>query len=384
MSQPKTILYTLGELEYSGVLTYTQHCIKCAQEMDCKIIVLAFTGDQIDFDERRVKLITVTKAKVKIILFNRICNLFNYYYHFFKILVQEKPDVIHFAYFLPLALTPRLIKAKKIITFHGNTALQKFSSIKEVNFFMLLKLKIINFWQRRAFNHADQIIVLSNYAKRSLKKDLLIKENKRIKKITGTFLSENQQKLKKNIDKKNILRLLYFGRFESRKGVKELLDMAKILQDKQLNFVLQIAGPTYNGYFYELFKYYEKLNLFTCVQFLHRFNQEQKKQLLSNIDLVIMPSQKLETFGLTVLEATSQGIAVLTTPVGALPEIMKNIAPQLLSKNISARSLAIRVLEFANLSKIDRQQLTEQLIIKTNQHYAFANFAKKMKKIYEI
>lgn len=57
-------------------------------------------------------------------------------------------------------------------------------------------------------------------------------------------------------------------------------------------------------------------------------------------DLVVMPTLALEGFGLVTVEAMACGTPVLGTPVGAIPEILGQIDPRLISKGNDAHSIA--------------------------------------------
>lgn len=57
-------------------------------------------------------------------------------------------------------------------------------------------------------------------------------------------------------------------------------------------------------------------------------------------DCFVLPTRALEGFGLVTVEALACGTPVLGTPVGATPEILAPLAPELLTEDASAESLA--------------------------------------------
>lgn len=57
-------------------------------------------------------------------------------------------------------------------------------------------------------------------------------------------------------------------------------------------------------------------------------------------DAVIMPTRHLEGFGLVTVEALACGTPVLGTPVGAIPEILTQIDPALVTSGTDGRALA--------------------------------------------
>lgn len=56
-------------------------------------------------------------------------------------------------------------------------------------------------------------------------------------------------------------------------------------------------------------------------------------------DLTVVPSQSLEGFGLTTIESLASGTPVLVTPVGGLPETVRQLEPSLVLADAGERSL---------------------------------------------
>lgn len=61
-------------------------------------------------------------------------------------------------------------------------------------------------------------------------------------------------------------------------------------------------------------------------------------------DLFIMPSTAVEGFGLTTLEAFACGTPVLATPVGANPEVLGEVLPDFVLKDVEPETLAAGIL----------------------------------------
>jgi glycosyltransferase involved in cell wall biosynthesis len=62
-------------------------------------------------------------------------------------------------------------------------------------------------------------------------------------------------------------------------------------------------------------------------------------------DLVVMPSQALEGFGLTTAEALACGTPVVGTPIGATPELLARIDPALVAGDATPAGLAAAVID---------------------------------------
>ncbi|WP_447972459.1 glycosyltransferase family 4 protein [Nitrospira sp. Kam-Ns4a] len=57
-------------------------------------------------------------------------------------------------------------------------------------------------------------------------------------------------------------------------------------------------------------------------------------------DLVVLPTQELEGFGLVTVEALACGTPVFGTPVGAIPEVLARVDPGLVAEGTDAEALA--------------------------------------------
>jgi glycosyltransferase involved in cell wall biosynthesis len=77
---------------------------------------------------------------------------------------------------------------------------------------------------------------------------------------------------------------------------------------------------------------------------LGRISEEDLVQRYRQADLVVLPTQELEGFGLTTAEALACGTPVLGTPAGATPEILRAIDPALLSAGSDSKQIAQAVI----------------------------------------
>ena len=101
-----------------------------------------------------------------------------------------------------------------------------------------------------------------------------------------------------------MLWLLYYGRLEKEKGFDSLVEAVKILQEKKIAFELFVFGK--GSLESELLPLVWKNVHFFGFQPLSRI-----RQYVENIDYCLMPSEFLETFGLSALNALSRGLPVV-------------------------------------------------------------------------
>ncbi|MGH7254919.1 MAG: glycosyltransferase family 4 protein [Nitrospirales bacterium] len=85
------------------------------------------------------------------------------------------------------------------------------------------------------------------------------------------------------------------------------------------------------------------LHLADRVRLLGFLPEEDLPRYYQAADLVVMPTQELEGFGLVTVEALASGTPVLGTPVGAIPEVLARIDPRLVASGTDAASLAASI-----------------------------------------
>ena len=145
-----------------------------------------------------------------------------------------------------------------------------------------------------------------------------------------------------NIRDEEIL-LVMIGTFEERKGHEFLLKAMSYVYQKHPNVHLAIIG---DGSEPEILRVKEHIEKYTPNKniYLPGFI-DNVQQAMKGADMLLIPSQDFESFGLTALEAMLHGIPVVSTDTGGLPEtIGENLVTgfysakdnyELYSKNIS-------------------------------------------------
>ena len=114
--------------------------------------------------------------------------------------------------------------------------------------------------------------------------------------------------------------LLFLGLIAKEKGIFDLIEVlherANIFEDK---VVLHIGG---RGQTDLLNKRIKEYRLEDCVRYEGFITGYMKDRLLHDVDVFILPSYT-EGLPVSILEAMSYGKPILTTPVGGIPEIVK-------------------------------------------------------------
>jgi glycosyltransferase involved in cell wall biosynthesis len=141
-------------------------------------------------------------------------------------------------------------------------------------------------------------------------------------------------------------------RFVPRTGVLELVRAMPQILDARPRAALVIAGagPLQSDVRSEI----TRLGLEDGVHVVGRVSDEHLVRWYRSADLVVLPTQELEGFGLTTAEALACGTPVLGTPAGATPELLDDLDPGLVTKDVTPGAIADAVIALTS----DRERLS--------------------------
>ncbi len=168
----------------------------------------------------------------------------------------------------------------------------------------------------KTFNKADFIIALSENWYNFFKD--IVKDKSKIKIIHNII--ENNKVIKEKTIREPI-KILFLGKIEEMKGVYDLLEVInnnrKIFEGK---IELIIGG---NGEVKKLENILDRYNLSKTVKFEGWVSGKKKEELLKECDIYILPSY-FEGLPISILEAMSYKMPIISTPVGGINEIVKD------------------------------------------------------------
>ena len=122
-------------------------------------------------------------------------------------------------------------------------------------------------------------------------------------------------------DRNGSLRLLYLGRLDPKKGLENLIQACRLLNEQDfIKWNLSIAGDGDSTYRSSLESLVHASRLSEQVKMLGRVEGDAKSELFGRSDLVVVPSHT-ENFGLVVGEALAHEVPVIAskgTPWGAI------------------------------------------------------------------
>ncbi len=136
------------------------------------------------------------------------------------------------------------------------------------------------------------------------------------------------------------VRILFLGRLCARKGVPELISALALPALRGLDWVATIAGDGNAAPFRAMVGWH---GLQGRVALPGWAGRAETAALLAQADILVLPSYH-EALPLAVLEALAAGVAVITTPVGAIPEFLEHGRSALLVKPGAPAELAAAIL----------------------------------------
>jgi len=256
------------------------------------------------------------------------------------------------AYLFPPVLTTKFLRKKVIISainfssvIHRKTDNAKFFSKGDVFSIALNVLERANFYL------SDLIITESKGVIDLLS---LGKYRQKLNANAARYINLNLFQIKKDL-RERINLVGYIGRLEQRqKAVMHLVKAIPLILEKQDNIKFFLGG---NGPLYDKIKAWMMNNkLFQKVEMPGWIPHDELADYLNELKVFILPSYA-EGLPTGVLEAMACGTPVLATPVGGIPDIIKdgetgfimeNNSPECIAKNIT------RVLNHPNLEEITK------------------------------
>ena len=166
---------------------------------------------------------------------------------------------------------------------------------------------------RKVVNKSDVIIALSEYWKEYFKNEFPTKRVEIIKNVISAPVVHKQQT--------GYFTLLFLGLLGKNKGIYDLLEC---IRDHKVEFQgklkLYIGG---NGEIEHVKQLIKEYGIADIVIFEGWVSGDKKIELLNKSDAYILPSYK-EGLPISILEAMSYGMPIISTPVGGIPEIVSN------------------------------------------------------------
>ncbi len=156
--------------------------------------------------------------------------------------------------------------------------------------------------------------------------------------IFTNLIRKDEVCTKKSLSMHRPIRLLYVGRLSHEKGIEYLLRAVKILVSQDVKFKLSVCG---DGPDREMATHLcDVLKLKNHVDMLgHMRRGVNLNKVYKSSDVFILPSLS-EGVPKVLLEAMAQGLPIISTNVGGIPDVIKNNENGILVPSKSAEAIA--------------------------------------------
>ncbi len=230
--------------------------------------------------------------------------------------IEEKVDIIYCRVPDPFAWMPALITDKPVIMhFVGDTIdatehNQLWSPLKRK--FMITAYQPERALINKAARKANKVLTNGEHIAERLRK-----HGVNAKAIISSTISSTDFPSDLHVLQTSPVRLTYVGYLRGAKGIDTLITTIRKLQDGSIDFFFNVVG---DGDMYRaLKKLSQEKELDGRIKLWGFVNdRDQLFQILRNTDLFFFPSLS-EGSPRVVIEAMSQGVPVMSTPVGSLP-----------------------------------------------------------------
>lgn len=249
----------------------------------------------------------------------------------------------------------RILKIKIIIHIHGACFNKFYNGVLDKKKKYIIK----------TLNKAEKVIVLSESWKEFFKD--IIEENKIEVLYNSVKIPEKETKSRKEGHT-----ALFLGRIGERKGVYDLLKVAS----KVPNIKIIIAG---DGETEKARSIVKEQNL-ENVTILNWIDEKEREEYLNKVDMYILPSYD-EGLPMSVLEAMSYSLPVITTNVGGIPELIEDGTNGILINPGDREALEKAILKISNDEKF-RKQLGKNAYNTINKKFNLNKYLEKLNEIY--
>ncbi len=226
-------------------------------------------------------------------------------------------------------------------------------------------------WVQRVLQSADAVIVLAESWKRQFAADLQL-DNLHVVPNIIQYPSERP------VADDGKLHMLFMGLIRDAKGIFDMIDVfASLDRDMRSQVVFHVGG---NGETERFVAEVNKHGLDDVIRFEGWLSGDRKNELLNQCEILIHPSY-VDALPLTILEAMSYGMAILTTNVGGIPSIVKENQNGFMVEPGDKQGLTVRLAELIG-DKSLRQRFGQQSKTMVDSYYA-ENVGNKLTVLYK-
>jgi glycosyltransferase involved in cell wall biosynthesis len=195
--------------------------------------------------------------------------------------------------------------------------------------------------------------------------------------IETSFINRKQNKL----DFGNNIIILYLGWIGKKKGTFDLLTVTEILKEKAYNFKILLVGPEMKEGNRKLINdTIRNKGLKNNIKLFKEVKYDKVYLFYNSADIFILPSYT-EGFPLCILEAMASGLPIVSTNVGAIPEVVEEGKNGFLFEPGDIDTIISKI-EFLINNKNLRDEIRHNNIEKVKNEFSVDRQVNKFKNLY--
>ena len=235
--------------------------------------------------------------------------------------------------------------------------------------FVMTSSQPLFYFQQFVLNRCDNVIVLSEYWKKTLE----LRLNKEKLCIVPNAVNPANFSPRTSF---SVQQVVFLADTIQRKGLKEFIEAITTLNGREnLQFRVAIAGTgPLSSLADELAEEYQN------IQYHGYISEEQKYRLLSSSSIYVLPSHA-DGLPISLLEAMAGGNAIVTTPVGSIPNLIDGENGRIVS--VDDTNELIDTLESLLTSPQIVEQMSEENIREVQKSYTWQQTVQDLMEIYQ-
>lgn len=355
-----------------GASVYYTQLAKYFYKFGCVVHILVGTHNKSKKGVFRKEGVYIHKIFLKYnnSLFNYIYRNWAYAKELRKICNKIKIDLLNIqeaGFLLFIKKNLFLRKIPVVYTFHAPVHYEviydyikmknQWNGIEKIQKYLKMKAQYFKFKlaEYSDLSYARRIIVMSNFVKNNVRRIYGERYMRNLKvypigvdqELYSPVNNKYSLRKKMNIDPEKIC-FFTLRRLEPRMGLEKLLCAIKLIIEERitnnLHFLIGGTGVLKD----RLVSLAKKLEISGYISFLDYISDKDKNSYYQVSDCFILPSEELEGFGIVTIEALSCNLPVIATSIGASPEILNKINPELVINGVEASDIAEKIIYFLN------------------------------------
>ena len=350
-----------------GMRLYTSQLANALSKTDNEVVVLlgSYLFDECSYTDLRIKTICVDTLPSYSTMTLKMINP-STYYHLFKIMNKEKPDVIHIIFEdVLLGITSHFLKKRYpiVITEHDPSFHQGEKIYRKLHH---------GFTKLLFTRRADAIIVHGKAMK-----EILVNKNVSEDKIYtiphGDYFIYTKWKKEEIKEEKAVL---FFGSIKKYKGIEYLIKAEPLITSSIPNAKIIIAGSGDFKKYELLIKNKDSFEIHNCF-----IPDEEVAEFFQRSCVVVLPYTDGSQTGIIPI-AYSFKKPVVVTDVGSIPEVVEDEKTGYVVPPRNPEALADAIVKLLNDEKL-REEMGENAYKKMKEELSWDKIAEKTIEVYK-